>query len=128
MVRRLRSEKPRCAISLTAAALFPLYVNAASRERATKVAAAAESRLLKPGGLTTTTVNSGQQWTPPTAGRRCSGWRSRGCKNYGQQKIAMEVTWRFLTNAAYPDDSKQKLVEKYDVSSTGTGGGGGNIR
>ncbi len=53
---------------LTAAALFPLYVNAASRERAAKVAAAAESQLLKPGGLTTTTVNSGQQWDAP------NGW------------------------------------------------------
>ncbi len=37
----------------------------------------------------------------------------------------MEVTWRFLTNVQHTYDSKQKLVEKYDVSSTGTGGGGG---
>jgi alpha,alpha-trehalase len=36
----------------------------------------------------------------------------------------MEVTWRFLTNVQHTYDSKQKLVEKYDVSSTGTGGGG----
>ncbi|CCM80801.1 Trehalase [Klebsiella pneumoniae subsp. pneumoniae ST258-K26BO] len=48
-----------------------------------------------------------------------------GLQNYGQQKIAMEVTWRFLTNVQHTYDSKQKLVEKYDVSSTGTGGGGG---
>lgn len=112
---------------LTAAALFPLYVNAASRERATKVAAAAESRLLKPGGLTTTTVNSGQQWTPQRLAPL--QWVAvEGLQNYGQQKIAMEVTRRFLTNVQHTYDSKQKLVEKYDVSSTGTGGGGGNIR
>ncbi|MGY4324194.1 hypothetical protein ACV240_003536 [Klebsiella aerogenes] len=37
----------------------------------------------------------------------------------------MEVTWRFLSNVQHTYDSKQKLVEKYDVSSTGTGGGGG---
>ncbi len=37
----------------------------------------------------------------------------------------MEVTRRFLTNVQHTYDSKQKLVEKYDVSSTGTGGGGG---
>ncbi|MDR8464138.1 hypothetical protein FPK40_21445, partial [Acinetobacter baumannii] len=30
-----------------------------------------------------------------------------------------------LTNVQHTYDSKQKLVEKYDVSSTGTGGGGG---
>jgi alpha,alpha-trehalase len=33
---------------LTAAALFPLYVNAASSERAAKVAAAAESHCSNP--------------------------------------------------------------------------------
>lgn len=37
----------------------------------------------------------------------------------------MEVSWRFLSNVQHTYDSKQKLVEKYDVSSTGTGGGGG---
>ncbi|WP_194434772.1 alpha,alpha-trehalase TreA [Klebsiella pneumoniae] len=109
----------------TAAALFPLYVNAASRERATKVAAAAESRLLKPGGLTTTTVNSGQQWDAPNGWAPLQWVAVEGLQNYGQQKIAMEVTWRFLTNVQHTYDSKQKLVEKYDVSSTGTGGGGG---
>ncbi len=35
MVRRLRSETHKVRNQLTAAALFPLYVNAASRERAT---------------------------------------------------------------------------------------------
>jgi alpha,alpha-trehalase len=25
----------------------------------------------------------------------------RGLQNYGQQKIAMEVTWRFLTNVQH---------------------------
>ncbi|VFS75722.1 Periplasmic trehalase precursor [Raoultella terrigena] len=50
---------------------------------------------------------------------------AEGLQNYGQQKIAMEVSWRFLSNVQHTYDSKQKLVEKYDVSSTGTGGGGG---
>ncbi|PLM99522.1 alpha,alpha-trehalase, partial [Klebsiella pneumoniae] len=90
---------------LTAAALFPLYVNAASRERATKVAAAAESRLLKPGGLTTTTVNSGQQWDAPNGWAPLQWVAVEGLQNYGQQKIAMEVTWRFLTNVQHTYDS-----------------------
>ena len=37
----------------------------------------------------------------------------------------MEVTWRFLTNVQHTYDREQKLVEKYDITSTGTGGGGG---
>ncbi|MBZ0344449.1 alpha,alpha-trehalase, partial [Salmonella enterica subsp. enterica serovar Infantis] len=39
--------------------------------------------------------------------------------------VALEVTWRFLTNVQHTYDREKKLVEKYDVSSTGTGGGGG---
>ncbi|VFS42574.1 Periplasmic trehalase precursor [Serratia liquefaciens] len=101
MVRRLRSENPQGAQSTDRAALFPLYVNAASRERATKVAAAAESRLLKPGGLTTTTVNSGQQWDAPNGWAPLQWVAVEGLQNYGQQKIAMEVTWRFLTNVQH---------------------------
>ncbi|WP_266193238.1 trehalase family glycosidase, partial [Stenotrophomonas maltophilia] len=78
---------------LTAAALFPLYVNAASRERATKVAAAAESRLLKPGGLTTTTVNSGQQWDAPNGWALLQGVAVEGVQNYGQKKICFLYTY-----------------------------------
>ncbi len=37
----------------------------------------------------------------------------------------MDVSWRFLTNVQHTYDREKKLVEKYDVSSTGTGGGGG---
>jgi alpha,alpha-trehalase len=110
---------------LTAAALFPLYVNAASNDRAAKVAAATESRLLKPGGITTTTVNSGQQWDAPNGWAPLQWVATEGLQNYGKEKIAMEVSWRFLTNVQHTYDSQQKLVEKYDITSTGTGGGGG---
>ena len=37
----------------------------------------------------------------------------------------MDVTWRFLKNVQHTYDREKKLVEKYDVSLTGTGGGGG---
>jgi neutral trehalase len=49
----LKSKKVRN--QLTAAALFPLFVKAAAQDRADKVAAAASARLLKPGGISTTT-------------------------------------------------------------------------
>ncbi|MBU5512648.1 alpha,alpha-trehalase TreA, partial [Enterobacteriaceae bacterium S18_ASV_15] len=110
---------------LTAAALFPLYVKATSQDRADKVAAAASSRLLKPGGISTTTINSGQQWDAPNGWAPLQWVAVEGLQNYGQQKVAMDVTWRFLKNVQHTYDREKKLVEKYDVSSTGTGGGGG---
>ncbi|HBH6931200.1 TPA: alpha,alpha-trehalase [Enterobacter cloacae] len=119
----LKSKKVRN--QLTAATLFPLYVKAAAQDRADKVAAATSSRLLKPGGITTTTVNSGQQWDAPNGWAPLQWVATEGLQNYGQDKVAMDVTWRFLKNVQHTYDREQKLVEKYDVSSTGTGGGGG---
>ncbi|WP_437888642.1 alpha,alpha-trehalase [Phytobacter sp. V91] len=119
----LKTKKVRN--QLTAAALFPLYVNAAARDRADKVASATQAHLLKPGGLTTTTVNSGQQWDAPNGWAPLQWVATAGLKNYDQQKLAMDVTWRFLSNVQHTWDREKKLVEKYDVSTTGTGGGGG---
>ncbi|KFC12250.1 trehalase [Trabulsiella guamensis ATCC 49490] len=119
----LKSHKVRN--QLTAAALYPLFVNAASREHAAKVASAAERNLLKVGGISTTTVNSGQQWDAPNGWAPLQWVATEGLQNYGQDKIAMDVTWRFLTNVQHTYDREQKLVEKYDITTTGTGGGGG---
>ncbi|TWY24085.1 alpha,alpha-trehalase [Enterobacter roggenkampii] len=119
----LKSKKVRN--QLTAAALFPLYVKAAAQDRAEKVAAATSSRLLRPGGIATTTVNSGQQWDAPNGWAPLQWVAAEGLQNYGQEKVSMDVTWRFLKNVQHTYDREKKLVEKYDVSTTGTGGGGG---
>lgn len=119
----LKTQKVRN--QLTAAALFPLYVNAAAQDRAAKVAAATQARLLKPGGIATTTVNSGQQWDAPNGWAPLQWVAVAGLQNYDQKKLSMDVTWRFLSNVQHTYDREKKLVEKYDVSSTGTGGGGG---
>lgn len=110
---------------LTAAALFPLFVNAAAKDRADKVAAATQARLLKAGGITTTTVNSGQQWDAPNGWAPLQWVAAAGLQNYQHQKLSQDVSWRFLTNVQHTYDREKKLVEKYDVSTTGTGGGGG---
>lgn len=109
----LKSKKVRN--QLTAAALFPLYVKAAAQDRADKVAAATSSRLLKPGGIATTTVNSGQQWDAPNGWAPLQWVAAEGLQNYGQEKVSMDVTWRFLKNVQHTYDREKKLVEKYDV-------------
>ena len=81
----LKSKKVRN--QLTAAALFPLYVKAAAQDRAEKVAAATASRLLKPGGIATTTVNSGQQWDAPNGwAPAANGWPRKGCRITGKRR------------------------------------------
>lgn len=39
----------------------------------------------------------------------------------------MDISWHFLTNVQHTYDREKKLVEKYDVSTTGTGAAVANI-
>ncbi len=110
---------------LTAAALFPLYVQASNKERAAKVATAVRSRLLKEGGLLTTEVNSGQQWDAPNGWAPLQWVAVEGLKHYNQNELAGDIRWRFLSNVQRIYNAQQKLVEKYDVTGQGAGGGGG---
>lgn len=115
----LKSHKVRN--QLTAAALFPLYVNAAAKDRASKMATATKTHLLQPGGLNTTSVKSGQQWDAPNGWAPLQWVATEGLQNYGQKEVAMDISWHFLTNVQHTYDREKKLVEKYDVSTTGTG-------
>lgn len=110
---------------LTAASLFPLYVHSASKEHADKMATITRAQLLKAGGLATTNLKTGQQWDAPNGWAPLQWVATEGLQNYGHKDLAMEVSWRFLTNVQHTYNREKKLVEKYDVSSTGTGGGGG---
>lgn len=110
---------------LTAASLFPLYVHSASKEHADKMATITRAQLLKAGGLATTNLKTGQQWDAPNGWAPLQWVATEGLQNYGHQDLAMEVSWRFLTNVQHTYNREKKLVEKYDVSSTGTGGSGG---
>ncbi len=80
----LKSHKVRN--QLTAAALFPLYVNAAAKDRASKMATATKTHLLQPGGLNTTSVKSGQQWDAPNGWAPLQWVATEGLQNYGQKR------------------------------------------
>ncbi|MDR8356636.1 alpha,alpha-trehalase TreF, partial [Acinetobacter baumannii] len=97
----------------SAASIVTLYVGLATHEQAERLADAVRARLLTPGGIMATEYESGEQWDKPNGWAPLQWVAVEGLQNYGQQKIAMEVTWRFLTNVQHTYDSKQKLVEKY---------------
>ncbi|WP_308418585.1 trehalase family glycosidase [Chitinimonas arctica] len=53
---------------LSAATVYPLYFGIATKAQARAIASTLRARLLRPGGLATTTVCTGQQWDEP------NGW------------------------------------------------------
>ncbi|PLR43127.1 alpha,alpha-trehalase [Chimaeribacter arupi] len=110
---------------LTAAALFPLYMQAASDDQADKTAAAVEKQLVKAGGLVTTNVHNGQQWDAPNGWAPLQWVAVEGLNHYGKQTLAKEIGMRFLDNVQATYDREHKLVEKYVVEGNLGGGGGG---
>lgn len=118
-------QKAEVRPQLTAAALFPLYLQAATNDRASRTAAAVQKHLLKEGGLVTTTVNNGQQWDAPNGWAPLQWAAVEGLNHYGHTALAKEIGIRFLNNVQATWDAGHKLVEKYVVEGKGPGGGGG---
>ncbi|WP_458130049.1 alpha,alpha-trehalase TreA [Pseudomonas sp. Z2-11] len=110
---------------LTAATLFPLYTGLASAERADRAADAVRRGLLRPGGIATTQVNNGQQWDEPNGWAPLQWVAVEGLDRYGQTELAREIGSRFLKQVQDLYLKEDKLVEKYDMSGQGDGGGGG---
>uniref|UniRef100_UPI00398C4924 trehalase family glycosidase n=1 Tax=Salmonella enterica TaxID=28901 RepID=UPI00398C4924 len=83
----------------------------AGRDGAAKVGTAARGDRLRPGGLATTSVKSGQQWDAANGWAPLQGVAAEGLQNYGQDDLAMEVSWRSLTNVQRPSYREHKQVE-----------------
>src|SRR5690606_38117290 len=61
-----RASKPM--EQVTAATVYPLYFDVATRQQARAIATTVREQLLKPHGIATTTERTGQQWDAP------NGW------------------------------------------------------
>ncbi|MEX3762328.1 alpha,alpha-trehalase TreF [Paraburkholderia phenoliruptrix] len=120
-VRRTLTHK------LTAATVYPLYTGVASRQQAKAVAATLQRELLRPGGLATTLVASGQQWDAPNGWAPLQYLAVIGLRRYSEPALAQTIATRWIsTNVSYYQHTG-KLVEKYDVNaaSPGVAAGGG---
>jgi alpha,alpha-trehalase len=111
--------------NLTAATLYPLFLEVASVDQAKTIAATVEGRLLDIGGLATTLVNSGQQWDEPNGWAPLQWIAVVGLRKYGFQPLAKEIATRWVRKNIAGYRQAAKLVEKYNVTTTGGDEGGG---
>jgi alpha,alpha-trehalase len=110
---------------ISAATLYPLFAMAASREQADAVAAAIRNELLKEGGIVTTTQATGEQWDAPNGWAPLQWIAVSGLRQYAQARLAEAIACRWMVSVNRVYGETGKLVEKYDVMSTGRSGGGG---
>jgi alpha,alpha-trehalase len=116
-------QQRRVSEQLTAAAAFPLFAGIAPASRAHATAAALRTQLLRPGGLVTTALDTGQQWDAPNIWAPLQWVAVDGLRRYDEPALAEAIARGFLgqVQAVYARD--HKLVEKY--AADGGGGGGG---
>lgn len=109
---------------VTAATVYPLFFHVAEPAHAAAVARTIRSSLLAPHGLATTTVRTGQQWDAPNGWAPLQWLAIIGLRHYDEHALAGVIAQRWVAKNLQVYRDTGKLVEKYDVSGTGAGGGG----
>lgn len=107
------------------AALYPLFLGLANEDQAKKVAEAISEKFLYPGGLVTTTKQSGQQWDLPNAWAPYQWLGFKAMKNYGFDELAEAIKNNWCSNVERVYKNTGKLMEKYNALDTETIAGGG---
>ncbi|MCP9768258.1 alpha,alpha-trehalase TreF [Lacihabitans sp. LS3-19] len=111
--------------NLTLAGMFPLFFGIANSDQANLCANQIKKNFLKPGGLITTTLESGQQWDAPNGWAPLQWISYKGLQNYGFENLANTIkeNWLNLNEAVFKTDGK--FTEKYNVTNTSGETGGG---
>jgi alpha,alpha-trehalase len=111
--------------SFTLAAAFPLFFKIASKEQAAGVVKKLEQKFLFPGGLISTTENTGQQWDAPNGWAPLQWIAIQGLAKYGYHELAKNIAkrWMYINEKVY--FSSGKMMEKYNVVDTDIDAGGG---
>ncbi len=114
--------------NLTAACVTPLFAGLASQNHADRLATVVSNRLLKPGGVGTTEIVSGEQWDRPNGWAPLQWIAVRGFAGYKHQALAKDIARRWLSIVENYYERHNKVVEKYalsDIRPQAAGGGGG---
>lgn len=109
----------------TLAGMFPFFIGFPQRDLAEKAAPVLEREFLKPGGLTTTLVQTGEQWDAPNGWAPLQWVSYKALRNYGQNALAQKIRSRWLRQNERVYQRTGKLMEKYNVMDTTLLAGGG---
>ena len=117
--------KKQSSDAVTLAAMFPLFMKIADKQRAEKQKEVLMRDLYKSGGFATTTITAGQQWDAPNGWAPLQWITIKGLQNYyyADEATAATERWVKLNKDVYSRTGK--LMEKYNVLDTHLEAGGG---
>jgi alpha,alpha-trehalase len=104
---------------LSAAMVLPLFFRFASMDQAKSLAATIRAKLLSPGGMATTRIDSGQQWDSPNGWAPIQWMAVIGLRAYGQDDLAKTIAQRWIEREIAAYTRTGVLLEKYNVKVGG---------
>ncbi|MBJ3814260.1 alpha,alpha-trehalase TreF [Shimwellia pseudoproteus] len=117
-----RRQRPA---AFSAASVVPLFVMLASHEQAQRLTENLRLRLLTPGGILATEIDSGEQWDKPNGWAPLQWMAIQGLKNYAEDGLADEIAHNWLATVNRVYCQSNKLIEKYHIACTTPREGGG---
>ncbi|MEO1261656.1 MAG: alpha,alpha-trehalase TreF [Bacteroidota bacterium] len=107
------------------AGMFPLFFELADQGQAEKCAKMISEKFLRPGGVVSTPIHSGQQWDAPNGWAPLQYMTITGLKNYGFHELADEIKNRWINLNKRVFKNTGKMLEKYNVENIDLLSGGG---
>ena len=122
-------RKQKMTNSVTPAGLFPFcffpHRQGYLSLMGSQAGAVVQEKLLKPGGLQSSTYSTGEQWDAPNGWAPLQWMAVTGLARSGQLGLAKEIAqrWLLLNEKVYKETGK--LMEKYNVADLSKPAGGG---
>ncbi|MET1057280.1 MAG: alpha,alpha-trehalase TreF [Pedobacter sp.] len=110
---------------LSLAGMFPLFFNVADPEQAGIAKTALEEKFLQAGGLSTTLLNTQQQWDAPNGWAPLQWIAITGLENYGYHELGKNIATRWVDLNTRVYHNTGKLMEKYNITDIHLIAGGG---
>jgi len=111
--------------TLSIAAAYPLFFGIATQVQAERVALCIHRDFLKAGGWVTSNYDTGQQWDSPNGWAPMQWITYCGLERYGYHDEAQTGARRWIEDNIAIYQKHGRLLEKYNVLSSGLAGTGG---
>jgi alpha,alpha-trehalase len=113
---------------ISLAGMYPLFFHVATDAEAASTASKLKKYLLKPGGVVSTTNDTGQQWDAPNGWAPLEWITYKGLTNYHFDQLAhtMRRRWMQLNQKVF--HHTEKMMEKYNIENLSKKAGGGEYK
>jgi alpha,alpha-trehalase len=117
-------KEQRVSDLVTAAGVYPLFFDIATKDDAAQVASSVRMKLLRAEGIVPTANISGQQWDAPNGWPPLQWIAVEGFRRSGETELAEAIARAWMRENIEHYRNTGKLVEKYDVTGNDAASGG----